>query len=708
MHRKRLSLAIAWSLLGLSLALGWLLSAWPHSSKALAPSSALATGTWTVCPAGPPGCDFAALQDAIDAATPGDTIKVAAGTYTQLNTRGGMTQTVYLSKTVTLRGGYTAPVFAEPPDPAARPAVLDAGGQGRVVSIVGSVQPTLEGFHLRGGTADRGGGVYLDGSDATLRTNTITGNSAEWGGGVWLGDSRATLDENTVADNSALYGGGLVLWSSDATLTGNRIASNVGSAGGGVFLSGSEAVLEANTIRSNTAGYGGGLVLTESDARLVNNIVADNQATDDSSALYIQGSAPRLLHTTLARNQGGDGTGVTVSSGSPVFTNTILVSHTVGIYLMSGSSATLEGTLWGSGAWANGSDWAGSGTILIGTANRWEEPGFAGANVGDFHIRFGSAAMDAGVDAGIAVDIDGEPRPAFNSTDIGADEYYEAPIASLVATNDSPTVLGHSTALTATVSAGSHISYTWALGDGTAGSGPVITHTYPDIGVYVAVVTARNRVSLVTASTTVHITEAPALRVYLPLVLKAHPLPPTATPTPTATHTPTPTDTPTPTPTATSGPPPELPPLVILDLSGVQRDWNWLRDTFGNVNIYRAGAGTAYRVCVLKAIEGPATLVVKVTDDGQPLEGLTVIRYWPGAPYLLPDLVGWFDRGVYGQTNANGEIGFGMGTGDYYQPPGGGASAIWVHGLPSDLVTGLGMLWGTNHIHLDTEFCRWP
>jgi hypothetical protein len=255
------------------------------------------------------------------------------------------------------------------------------------------------------------------------------------------------------------------------------------------------------------------------------------------------------------------------------------------------------------------------------------------------------------------------------------------------------------------------VSFTWDLGDGTGDSGAAVTHTYPESGAYVAVVTARNHVSLITATTTVQIIQAPAYRVYLPLVLKVHPLPtptPTATHTPTPTNTPEPTDTPTPTPTATSGPPPELPPLVILDLNGVQRDWNWLRDTFGNVNLYRAGAGTAYRVCVLKAIEGPATLVAKVTDDGQPLVGITVIRYWPGAPQLPPELVGWFDRGIYAQTKANGEVGFGMGGGDYYQPPGGGASAIWVHGLPSDLVTGLGMLWATNHIHLDTEFCLWP
>jgi len=41
----------------------------------------------------------------------------------------------------------------------------------------------------------------------------------------------------------------------------------------------------------------------------------------------------------------------------------------------------------------------------------------------------------------------------------------DAPIAGLEATNDSPTMLGNPTTLTATISAGSNVTYTWAFGD---------------------------------------------------------------------------------------------------------------------------------------------------------------------------------------------------------------------------------------------------
>ena len=84
---------------------------------------------------------------------------------------------------------------------------------------------------------------------------------------------------------------------------------------------------------------------------------------------------------------------------------------------------------------------------------------------------------------------------------------------------NSPTLLGSPTTLPATVTAGSHVTYGWAFGDETTGSGTVVTHTYPGAGVYTAVVTAGNPASVMTATTTVTITR-PGLFVYLPLVLR--------------------------------------------------------------------------------------------------------------------------------------------------------------------------------------------
>jgi hypothetical protein len=41
---------------------------------------------------------------------------------------------------------------------------------------------------------------------------------------------------------------------------------------------------------------------------------------------------------------------------------------------------------------------------------------------GSYHLAFGSAAIDAGIDAGVPHDIDGDARPYGDFPDIGADE----------------------------------------------------------------------------------------------------------------------------------------------------------------------------------------------------------------------------------------------------------------------------------------------
>ena len=62
-------------------------------------------------------CDYTTIQGAVDNANPGDVIKVAADTYTDIHQQAGVTQLVYINKSVTIRGGYLASDFSDPPDP---------------------------------------------------------------------------------------------------------------------------------------------------------------------------------------------------------------------------------------------------------------------------------------------------------------------------------------------------------------------------------------------------------------------------------------------------------------------------------------------------------------------------------------------------------------------------------------------------------------
>ncbi len=475
---------------------------------------------------------YATLQQALDQAAEGDTIKLAAGVYTDVHGRPApgnyegpavITQVAYISRTVTVRGGFT-PTDWGTADPEANPTTLDAAGQGRGLVVVGQVSPTLEGLRIAGGDATGlgggpigmnagggvyvlsatvtisdcqvlsnaahfggglflnhsagtlgdndltanaasynggglylyrssatltgntvtsslyGGGLYLDMSEAMLSHNFIAANRGYQGGGLCLWDSAAVLNENTIVTNTSIYGGGMSLWGSQATLKGNIVLSNSANWGGGMYLEPITVTLDGNIIDANVAEKGAGVYLAGHSATLANNVIADNQAIVSGSGLYILASSPHLLHNTIARNHGGDGSGIYVTNfgaslSTAWLTNTILVSHTVGITVAAGSTATLEATLWGGAGSAGLPNWGGEGTVITGTHNYWGDVDFVDPDTGDYHLGPGSAAIDRGVPTTLISDIDGAYRPQGLAPDLGADE---APGVALEITKDGP------------------------------------------------------------------------------------------------------------------------------------------------------------------------------------------------------------------------------------------------------------------------------
>jgi uncharacterized repeat protein (TIGR01451 family) len=381
-----------------------------------------------VCPS---GCAYSSVQDAVDAANPGDIIKVATGVYNDIHRVGlgggeYITQLVRLRETVTIRGGYTTTNWSTP-NPDAYPATLDAGGQGRVFYIETGIQPVIEGLRIVGGNAikgdtdqtrrGRGGGVYATGAALTFRNNHVSGNTASWGGGLYLRAGNVTLDGNTATTNTADYGGGLFLNESAVSFTNNWLSANTANVnGGGLLLFQSDrATFNNNAIIANVAQNGGGLYLDGSDATLTNNVIADNDVGAAGAGLYIQASSLRLLHTAVARNSGNEGI-YAAGSSDVESVNTILVSHTVGINITMDSAARLDATLW------HANDTNSSGGVVH-TNDRSGAPDFDAPNAGDYHIGNLSAALDQGVDAGVSKDMDGEDRPRGHGYDIGPDEY---------------------------------------------------------------------------------------------------------------------------------------------------------------------------------------------------------------------------------------------------------------------------------------------
>lgn len=332
----------------------------------------------------------------------------------------------------------------------------DAGGGIYVIDAA----PVLRRLHVISSKAERGGGLYLYNSAAVVSNSFIRDNNATRGGaGLFAYICPATFNDVAFINNDALggdgggmylsssddlilrrplvamntslgHGGGIYMHGSAVTVTGGTFRYNSAKRGGAIGLYNSDAVIAANMIYTNTATeWGGGAFLYQGDPVLINNMVFDNYAGDSGAGLFFWSSGARGWHNTVAHNQGGDGSGITVDNYSTTYsgvalTNTILVKHGVGVQVTLDNSISLEGTLWGAGASANGTDWLGAGTIATGTVNLWEEPRFIAplAPAWNLHLRWFSPAIDAGVPTMVLRDIDGQNRPNGTGYDIGADE----------------------------------------------------------------------------------------------------------------------------------------------------------------------------------------------------------------------------------------------------------------------------------------------
>lgn len=110
---------------------------------------------------------------------------------------------------------------------------------------------------------------------------------------------------------------------------------------------------------------------------------------------------------------------------------------------------------------------------------------------------------------------------------------------------------------------------------------------------------------------------------------------------------------------------------------------------------------------------GVAEFISKVLDiNGNPLADYIVLFHWPDAP-PLPEGAWkeYFTNGVFGQTNANGDVGFPFGPGGVYVN-GSGPHSIWVSptlGKPnepqySDLLTNMGWHGATDHVAANPIF----
>ena len=154
--------------------------------------------------------------------------------------------------------------------------------------------------------------------------------------------------------------------------------------------------------------------------------------------------------------------------------------------------------------------------------------------------------------------------------------------------------------------------------------------------------------------------------------------------------------------------------IKVLDRNYNEKDLDWARSKYG-IAFRRANVEPGqkvYRLVELWEKRGPAALVTNVTGlNGEPLPDVDVALYWSSAPEPPEPATeayphDWYPNFVHGLTNANGDVGPGMGKGAYIGEGECGPHAVWVRdpNVPSDICECLGMLAGTPHDHLDQKF----
>lgn len=390
---------------------------------------------------------YGSLQTALGAATSGDEIWVAAGTYKPTSTTD-RTVAFILKNGVGIYGGFggtegsrgernvsvnvttlSGEIGTAAPADNSYHVVEDGGSNATAV---------LDGFTITGSYADgsfpygQGGGLYVTGGP-TIANCRFIANFAQ--GGVVLGNggslnfTNCTFLLNTVHYYTVLASAGSL------TCTGctfdRNTATQSGSTGGGAAVFNGTATLTNCVFHGNRAQTGGGLYLYGTNATIRDVVFTGNIATTPSGspvggAMAVQnGGTITIANALFAGNQAPGGAAIYNGSGtSTTITNATFknnVATTAGIVCQDSSNLTIRNSI----------VWGNTGSIYCGTAPAITysdvEGGFTGAgNVnanplfrnashpGNAHLGSGSPAIDAGdntaVPGGVTTDLDGAAR----------------------------------------------------------------------------------------------------------------------------------------------------------------------------------------------------------------------------------------------------------------------------------------------------------
>ncbi len=274
---------------------------------------------------------FATLQAAVDAAEPGDAIRIATCVYRE-------NVVIPPTRGLSLLGGYPADFSVR--DPRVNPVHVQGNGTGPVIAMhyagdTGDVQLLrVDGLTVSGGergilveSIGNGGILSVVLHDNIIENNHGLTGSNDYGGGILVRGVVPEITHNTIRNNTCGKGAGLAvqLHTPEYAI---RIENNViednaifSDHGGGVAIMAVQGIIRNNVIRRNRIlegwGWGGGMLVDGNRfegfhnglyLELSGNIYTENESPSAGSGLFIdEGANVRMHHELIVRNHSSDG-----------------------------------------------------------------------------------------------------------------------------------------------------------------------------------------------------------------------------------------------------------------------------------------------------------------------------------------------------------------------------------------------------------------
>ncbi len=346
------------------------------------------------------------ISHAVGQAAALDKIFVAQGIYRE-------SDTIRISQYNQLLGGYIqdpqTKAFVLPNatlDPAT--TVIDLQNRARVLLIQTpatdetSMRVRVKGFTLRNGnTGGVGGAIYL------------------------VGDANPILEDLIIENCSGTQGGALYIDAGAPDVRRVTIRNTSADRGGAIYVNTGTPLLSRLVISTTTARNGGVLYNAAGTVRLQNTMMYSSTASQNGGALY-NGGYLSAIHVTLYGNSAGGYGGAVydqLSVGLQI-SNTLVISNVAGLaggglYREGASAASMDYN----DVWGNQAPQVPQSNIPLGAHSISADPRFVDAANGDLHLRFDSPALDtADPNSPLTEDFEGDPRPANQGYDIGADE----------------------------------------------------------------------------------------------------------------------------------------------------------------------------------------------------------------------------------------------------------------------------------------------